>query len=189
MSFFKRRIMFFQKIKNYGKFSKKMQFYLWIDYFYNSSIIKQINRLKFSHFLIDNFKINQRIKNDVLNHIEKYKKERRKLIRIDKIVEINVKPINFEEELNDIYSKEFSAKINKIKLFFVKIYRMLNIKYLLDLKNSQDNISKFFHFLSENIKVYKKALEELVEGHREVTYHRDFTFKDGQTVQDKIDKV
>ena len=94
-----------------------------------------------------------------------------------------------KEELREIYWKMLQARLNKIKMFFHKIYRMFNIKYLLDLKNSQDNIQKFFHFLSENIKIYKKSLEELVEGHREVTYNKDFKFQNGQTVQNKIDKV
>jgi hypothetical protein len=125
----------------------------------------------------------------MLTEIEFRKKEKRKQIKIEKHFEINVKPVNMKEELKEIYAKHIQAKINKLKMFFHKIYTVLNIKYLLDLKNSQDNIQKIFHLLSENIKIYKKSLEELVEGHREVTYNKDFKFQDGQTVQNKIDKV
>ena len=184
-----RKIIFFHKLKSDYKISHKMKFFLWLDYFKNIKFIKNRNRLKLSHFFIDNFKVDQRIKNEILNEIDNLKKEKRKLIKIEKIIQINIKPLNLKDELQDIYGKEFQAKLNKFKMFWHKIYRIFNLKYLLDRKNSQDNIKRFFHFLSENIKIYKKSLEELVEGHREVTYNKDFKFQDGQTVQNKIDKV
>ena len=184
-----RKIFFYKKLKNENNFSTKMRIFLWVDYFHNINLVKNKNRLRFRHYIVDNFKIDQRIKKEFLAEIEKKKKEKRKQIKIEKILEINVKPVNMKEELKEIYGKDLQAKINKIKMFFHKIYRIFNIRYLLDLKNSQDNIQKFFHFLSENIKIYKKSLEELVEGHREVTYNKDFKFENGQTVQNKIDKV
>ena len=159
------------------------------DYFQSITNIKSKYRLGLKNYLVDNLKVDQRIKKELLTKIDMMKKEKRKQIKIEKIIEINVKPVNMKEELREIYGKDFQARINKFKMFFHKIYRMFNIKYLLDLKNSQDNIQKFFQFLSENIKIYKKSLEELVEGHREVTYNKNFKFQDGQTVQDKIDKV
>jgi len=184
-----KRVLFYRKLKDQYNISFKMRMYILLDYFHNIKIIKIKNRLMFRHLFFDNFKIDQKTKKELLTKIESMKKKKRKQIKIEKNIEINVKPVNMKEELREIYGKALQAKINKFKMFFHKIYRMFNIKYLLDLKNSQDNIQKFFHFLSENIKIYKKSLEELVEGHREVTYNKDFKFQDGRTVQNKIDKV
>lgn len=181
--------MFFRRLKNQYNLSFQMRIYLMLDYFNNINLIKVKHRLNLRHYLIDNFKIDQNIKKDLLRKIDNMKNEKRKQIKIEKTIEINVKSVNMKEELREIYGKNIQAQLNKFKMFFHKIYRMFNIKYLLDLKNSQDNIQKFFLFLSENIKIYKKSLEELVEGHREVTYNKDFKFQDGETVQNKIDKV
>ncbi len=186
---FIRKLWFYRKLNTQDNLSFKMRMFLLLDYFHNINLIKVKHRLKFRHYFIDNYKIDQKTKKELLTKIELMKKEKRKQIKIEKTIEINVKPVNMKEELREIYWKMLQAKLNKFKMFFHKIYRMFNIKYLLDLKNSQDNIQKFFHFLSENIKIYKKSLEELVEGHREVTYNKDFKFQDGQTVQNKIDKV
>jgi hypothetical protein len=84
----------------------------------------------------------------------------------------------------DIYMDYFYGFYNK----FMRVINILNIKKLLDLKNSQNNLQKFFDFLSRHIGTYKKAVQELVEGQREVTYNKDFKFQDGQTVKEKCDK-
>jgi hypothetical protein len=74
--------------------------------------------------------------------------------------------------------------INKISEYI----KLLNIKRLMDIKNSQNNIQKFFAFLSLHVGTYKKSLQELVEGQREVTQNKQFTFDDGDTVQEKMDR-
>ena len=43
---------------------------------------------------------------------------------------------DFEKELNDIKNELQRKRIEKIKIYFNKYLQMINIKYLVDLKNS-----------------------------------------------------
>ena len=38
-------------------------------------------------------------------------------------------------------------------------------------------------------KVYNQALENLVEGQREVVYNQEFKFEDGSTVKERVEKL
>ncbi len=95
---------------------------------------------------------------------------------------------DLQKELTEIKSNIIKKRIAYIKMKVIKCLSYLNVKYLVDLKNSQNNIKQLFDFLSKHIATYKKSIQELVEGQREVTQNKNFTFDDGETVQKKIDK-
>jgi hypothetical protein len=95
---------------------------------------------------------------------------------------------DFNKEINDIKDRILQRKIYSLKTKIKKYMSFLNLKYLIDLKNSQNNIKKFFDFLSKHITTYKMSIQEIVEGQREVTQNKNFTFDDGETVKEKMDK-
>jgi len=107
---------------------------------------------------------------------------------IQELVKINTNYPLMEKELKELKYQSRKKKFDYIKNKFVFLYRLTDIKYLLDLKNTQNNIKIIFDFLSKHIGNYKKAMQELVEGQREVTQNKNFTFEDGETVQEKMDK-
>jgi hypothetical protein len=95
---------------------------------------------------------------------------------------------NMKLELSEIRSRIRNKKINNVKNKLLSFLKFLNLRYLLELKNTQNNIQLFFEFLSRQIGNYKRAIQELVEGQREVTQNQDFKFEDGETVKDKMDR-
>lgn len=94
---------------------------------------------------------------------------------------------NFKYELREIKIKKIKKKLNIFYVLFSKIKKLINIKSLLDLKHTQDNIQKIFSWVSRHIEIYKKSIQEIVEGQREVTTNKNFKFEDGKTVQEKMD--
>lgn len=95
--------------------------------------------------------------------------------------------INFNSELRYLQSRIRNKKMAKYKQFFKRIYKILNIKHLMDLKNTKNTIHEAFSVLSKYIALYKRSINELVEGQREVTHNKNFKFEDGETVKDKIE--
>jgi hypothetical protein len=95
---------------------------------------------------------------------------------------------NFEKEISEIRENIKKERIKKIKTLVNKYIQYFNVKQLIDLKNSQNNVQKFFAFLSKHIGTYKKSISELVEGQREVTQNKNFLLDDGDTVQEKLDR-
>jgi hypothetical protein len=95
---------------------------------------------------------------------------------------------DFSKELPEIKNKLFKQKLIFIKDKLLTIITWLNIKHLIDLKNSQNNIKHLLDFISRHVGVYKNSIQALVEGQREVTQNKNFTFDDGETVQEKMDK-
>lgn len=147
--------------------------YLLSDYLQNLKQIKRMNKLgKFD--IIFNYKVPK----EPSNSVNKNKFN----------VHTNDNLPDLEKELEEIKLKMRQERIERVINYFKKIAKYSNIKHLFDLKNSQDNIQKLFAFLSEYIGIYKRSLQELVEGQREVTQKKNFKFEDGQTVQEKMDK-
>ena len=97
--------------------------------------------------------------------------------------------LNFDKELKEIKEEKRRKQILLIKKFGYRIINFFNIKRIVDLKNSQTNVREIFRFLSTHISNYKQALHELVEGHREVTYNKQFKFENGETVKERMEKV
>jgi len=100
----------------------------------------------------------------------------------------NSSQINFETELNFIKRKIITKRISSIRSKTRKFIRMLNIKNLLDLKNTKNTIHATFNILSKYIALYKQSMNELVEGQREVTNNKNFRFEDGESVKEKLEK-
>lgn len=94
---------------------------------------------------------------------------------------------DFKEEFNEINNLKRKKFYENLSNVYLKIYNKLNIKHFFDLKNTQNNVKLFFEFLSKHISNYKKSIQEIVEGQREVTQNKNFKFEDGQTVQEKMD--
>ena len=72
----------------------------------------------------------------------------------------NTKFPDFEKELNDIKNELQRKRIEKIKIYFNKYLQMINIKYLVDLKNSQNNVKQIFAYISRHIGTYKQSMQE-----------------------------
>lgn len=152
-------------------FNQKYDFmskcYLYFDYKTNLKQIKQKHKLSYIDFLLY-MKINLNSGNNKNTTRDDFP--------------------NFKSELEFI-KEEKRRKLKEKVLNKINDYvKLLDIKRLMDLKNSQNNIQKFFAFLSLHVGTYKKALQELVEGQREVTQNKQFTFDDGDTVQEKMDR-
>jgi hypothetical protein len=139
-----------------------------------------MNKLYLSRIYISNLK---RLKNNHNVYYHKYK-----LSEFNKPSEKKVNTgIDFKKELTDI---KYSIRINRFRYIrdkLIWLFNKFNLKYLIDLKNSQNNVELFFEFLTRHIATYKQAIHELVEGQREVTQNRNFRFPDGETVGDKMD--
>jgi len=125
------------------------------------------------------------------NKTEKIKKTVEDKIENSRI-DLNKNPGNLNLDLNqeliEIKQNIRKKQIEKLKNLLKFYLNKLNLKHLLDLKNSQNNMKHFFNFLSRNIEIYKRSIQELVEGQREVTQNKNFQFEDGETVQEKMDK-
>ena len=155
-------------------FNQKYDFltkcYLFLDYKKNLKQIKQIHKLSYIDFLLY-MKIN-------LNGEKNPCKQRTSRDTLP----------DFKRELEFIKQEKRRQLKEKIFNKLNEYIKLFNVKRLMDIKNSQNNIQKFFAFLSLHVGTYKKALQELVEGQREVTQNKQFTFDDGDTVQEKMDR-
>jgi hypothetical protein len=154
------------------------RFYVINNYMKNIKLIKKENGLTLFQILFGGGKNN--------NSLKYLNKNEDKIFIENKNNENNFP--NFEEELKEIKLKKQKVYMKKITTFFQQILKILNIKFLLDLKNSQNNIQKITEFASKHIGNYRKSIQELVEGQREVTTNKNFKFEDGETVQDKTNK-
>ncbi len=184
-----KKIFFSQANKNLDLVTK---LYLTQTYLKNLSYIKRKNNLNlFNKILCSCFNsiyINrQKI---LLNELESKLQNLDAVLKQKNFCESKKFPEfpDFQSELNEIKQKIRKEKIEKIKITFLYYLNKINIKHLLDLKNSQNNLKNIFNFLSRNIEIYKRSIQELVEGQREVTQNKKFQFEDGETVQDKMDK-
>jgi hypothetical protein len=155
------------KLKNLDLMNK---IYLYSDYRRNLNQIKKRNNLtllaKFGSI-------------DLFTHDEVPKKKSEK---------IKMNFPDFEKELNDIKQSIQKKRIKLFKSYISYVIQKLNIKHFLDIRNTQNNLKHLFTILSKNIEVYKRSIQELVEGQREVTMNKKFRFEDNETVQDKMDK-
>jgi hypothetical protein len=154
-----------------------MRLYLYQNYMINLKSIKKNNNLTFYNSFIK-FNIWPNFTND------ENKTNRKKNI-LDKK---EYKLPDFEKELNFIREQKYKQYKEKTMLILKKMITFLNVKQILDLKNTQNNIKLIFTFFSKNIALYKLSIQELVEGQREVTQNKNFKFEDGKTVQNKMDE-
>jgi hypothetical protein len=150
--------------------------YLYLDYKNNLKFLKKKYNLGFFKKILY-FKVN----------FHEDKKMNEQICHEEKFVKIEKFP-DFKKEIDEIKENIWKKRINYLKITIVKYFGYFNIKNLIDLKNSQDNVKKIFDFLSRHITTYKTSIQELVEGQREVTQNKNFTFDDGETVQEKMDK-
>jgi hypothetical protein len=95
---------------------------------------------------------------------------------------------NMKNEISEIKKRIRDKKIEKIKNKLISLFNILNPRQLLELKNTQNNVQLFFAFISKHIGNYKRSIQELVEGQREVTQNQNFTFEDGESVKEKTDR-
>jgi len=160
-------------LKNHKNLDFTTKFYLYLDYRNNLKEIKKKNALSYTNMILYP-KIN-------FNSNNKKSKIENKTQNLNTCV-------NLEKELRDIKEEIQRKRIEKAKAILLKIMKIIDIRYLIDLKNSKDNIQKIFGILSKQIEIYKKSIQELVEGQREVTQNKNFTFEDGDTVQEKVDR-
>jgi hypothetical protein len=116
-----------------------------------------------------------------LNKFNEFKNNKEKNLKIEN------NGIDFKKEIRDIKYAIFLKRVNKLKEKIYSLIQIFNLKYLFDLKNSQNNLDKFFDFMSRHIATYKKSIQELVEGQREVTQSKTFRFEDGETVEEKME--
>jgi hypothetical protein len=142
-----------------------------------------MNKIYLTHTYIQNIK---NIRNNYSYHYHKYKFN--EFAQTPKPTKTLQNGVDFKQELNQIKYALLKKRVNYIKDSLLKFVKRLNIKYLIDLKNSQNNVELIFDFLSRHIATYKNAIHELVEGQREVTQNKNFRFQDGETVQNKMDK-
>ena len=166
----------FKENKNYD-FSTKC--YLYLDYKQSLKQIKKNEKLSTIDFIL-------------FMKLDPEFNSKNKIMENKSINFMNIRNNNnfpdFEKELNDIKDELQIKRIKKIKIYFNKYLQMINIKYLIDLKNSQNNVKQIFAFISRHIGTYNQSMQELVEGQREVTQNKNYLFDDGETVQEKKDK-
>jgi hypothetical protein len=160
-------------LKNHQNLDFTTKFYLYLDYKNNLKQIKNKYALSYTNMILY----------PKINFQSKVKKSKFE----DKNLNLNTF-VNLEKELKDIKKEIQRKRIEKAKEFLFKILKIIDVRHLIDLKNSKDNIQKLFGILSKQIEIYKKSIQELVEGQREVTQNKNFTFEDGDTVQEKVDR-
>ena len=173
------RIMFSEENRKLDCISK---LYLLQNYRSNLGKIKKRNNLSLMNKI---FSI-QLKKNENTSLLDKCKLGLIDIIKINDVCSKNLP--NLENELKEIKENIRQKRIKKITETIIHFVNKINIKHLLDLKNSQNNVKQLFNFLSRNIEIYKRSIQELVEGQREVTQNKNFQFEDGETVQEKMDK-
>jgi hypothetical protein len=140
------------------------------------------NKLYIVHTYITNLK---NIKKNYSYHFHRFNFNE---FLLNKKIENKNFGIDFKKELADIKYKIYKQRLNFLTSKIMTFVKKFNLKYLLDLKNSQNNIEILFDFLTRHITIYKRSIQELVEGQREVTQNKNFKFEDGETVQQKMDK-
>lgn len=154
---------------------------LTIDYIINLRKIKKTHGLSLFSVLTGH-----RVSNNTLPRNKEMIEDIRSEAKKEKFVHSS--NVDLNAELQEMKRKDYEIRINKIKEITRKLTKVINIKYLMDLRNSQLNAQKLLEILSRHIETYKKSIQELVEGQREVTLNKDFKFDDGETVKEKMDK-
>jgi hypothetical protein len=113
---------------------------------------------------------------------------------------INQYKLEKNENLEDfIKSSGLNSKFNKLSDQIVYEYNKIREEgfqnYLLkNLSSSRRHLAhyvtpeNFSKWIVSYVNLYHKALEELVEGHREVTRNHDTILDDGETVSQKLEK-
>lgn len=91
-------------------------------------------------------------------------------------------------EIKLIKKKQRKVYLDTKLLKITNFLKYLNIKNILDFRNSKEYVHKLFIFISKHIGTYKSSVHELVEGQREVIHNDEFIFDDGESVKNKIDK-
>eukprot|EP00357_Protocruzia_adherens_P024401 CAMPEP_0114977368 /NCGR_PEP_ID=MMETSP0216-20121206/3197_1 /TAXON_ID=223996 /ORGANISM="Protocruzia adherens, Strain Boccale" /LENGTH=178 /DNA_ID=CAMNT_0002338415 /DNA_START=107 /DNA_END=643 /DNA_ORIENTATION=- len=81
------------------------------------------------------------------------------------------------------YGERAQQKLSKIKDQTLEYFE----KVMKD-RQSVTLIERWSKLIVYHINNYHRSLQELVEGHREVTTNKDFQFEDGETVQNKLDR-
>lgn len=140
------------------------------------------NRIYNERSVVDNFKCNIYLK--TLEQINR--KYEDYLGSLNKLHFNKRDKVDLKSELNQLKSKRINRLIYK---YYRKIYLSLkNVDYktLMDMRNTQNFVKKFFEFLSKHIGTYKSSLHNIVEGQREVINDENFKFDDGETVKEKV---
>jgi hypothetical protein len=183
----------FKKIFASSNLDFVTKLYLYENYFSNLAKIKRKNELnlwdKILKLNLDNQR--EKIKKKIEKKIEHSRiNETKNLEQIQNPKNFSSPDLNVDlkKELIEIKQSIRKKQIEKLRNLIKFYLNKLNVKHLLDLKNSQNNMKNLFNFLSRNIEIYKRSIQELVEGQREVTQNKNFQFEDGETVQEKMDK-
>ena len=180
----------FKKIFASSNLDFVTKLYLYENYSSNLAKIKRKKELnlwdKILKLNLDNQR--EKIKNKIEKKIEQSRiNETKNLEQIQNPKNFSSLDLNVDlkKELMEIKQSIRKKQIEKLKNLIKFYLNKLNVKHLLDLKNSQNNMKNLFNFLSRNIEIYKRSIQELVEGQREVTYNKNFKFDDGETVKEK----
>lgn len=96
--------------------------------------------------------------------------------------------VDLKSEISHIKQVKRNQRKKEIIAFFTNTLNFLSVRKLLDMKNTKNNVQDLFDLLSKQISNYKNAIQELVEGQREVTQDKNYRFENGETVQDRLDK-
>ena len=119
--------------------------------------------------------------------LKDYKKSTKKALEAIDIKEEISKRIDVAK-----YSKE-KFWINQVKDLWEQLKRIWNPDQInrkkYDYKTFEEKKNEVLGASVSYFKVYNQALENLVEGQREVVHNQDFVFEDGTTVKERVEKL